>query len=193
MINHPRRKTMRATTAIVLALLGLPGALSGQTGRYQLELRSDRIGLFGVPLAESATPVQSIGFSADIDKMGEGSGVLALYFGELLTYDEFGFASKMPGPMPVKLECNLKFVKKTFAKGWPYRLMEGPGEPLNPKEQAKEYEWRLYSITGPKVTSRLFLAVPIGDWSWTEARLLAHGENGKVKYVVDLEAPRRKP
>jgi hypothetical protein len=183
---------MRLAILMTVALALLDTASAADPARRRIELNSERIGGLGLPLAEGAKPVHGIGLTAALDQKGEGSGVLVLDLNGLPTYDEFGFPTKVAPTPAVKLDCTLKFVKKTTAKGWPYRLMEGPTEPENPQDRA-EYEWRLYSITGQKITSRLFLAVPMGQWSWTEGRLLVHGKHGKVRYVIDLEMPRYKP
>jgi hypothetical protein len=184
---------MRSLIILAAASGLLAQTTAGDPPRYPIDLRGDHFGAYGLPFPESVKPIRGIGLTAAIDQKGEGSGVLVLIPGETNAYDEFGFPSKAAPAPSVKLDCKLKFVKKAMVKGWPYRLMEGPGEPMTPKQRAMEYEWRLYSITGPKITSRLFLSVPIGEWSWTEARFLIHDNEGKVKHVVHLDMPRYKP
>jgi hypothetical protein len=64
-----------------------------------------------------------------------------------------------------------------------------PGAPPV-EEQPTTVEWRLYSVTGPKITSRLFLARAAGaEAPWGGGRLLVHDDKGKVKYVVELRPP----
>ena len=93
------------------------------------------------------------------------------------TFDEFGFPTYAAALPPVKLECTLKFVKKRKVT---VRLENRIGGP------EKEEEWLLFEIAGPKLTSRLSLAMRADGSS---GRLLVHGKDGKVKYVVDVTTP----
>ncbi len=80
----------------------------------------------------------------------------------------------------VKLECSLKLVKK--------RTLQMPAASrLGAPEVA--VVWRRFEIRGPKITSRLSLAVTSGDLDRYYGRLLVHDKGGKVQYAVDVQTP----
>jgi uncharacterized protein (TIGR03067 family) len=64
----------------------------------------------------------------------------------------------------VTLECTLKIIKV-------------------------EKDRQLYELRGPKVVSRLSLVVYKDMMPWGDGRLLVHGEDGEVRYVIDLARP----
>ena len=103
----------------------------------------------------------------------------------LPAYEEFGLPGAAPAVPAVKLDCSFKLVKKTLKAYTSRRL----GAPESETVEFKE-EWRLYSVTGLKITSRLFLATTISR-HWVDGRFLLQGNDGKVKYVVDLRIPDR--
>jgi hypothetical protein len=175
--------TMRLTMIMTLALALLDTASAAEPVGPNVELNSERIGVLGLPLAESAKTVHRIGLTAKLDEKGAGSGVLVLDLNGLPAYDEFGFPTSATSVPPVKLDCTLKFVKKKTVTVFPrYR----PGAPEH-TNRGEDVVWKLYAITGPKITSRLFLAKMVSDSLF--GRLLVHGENGKVKYAIDLHLP----
>jgi uncharacterized protein (TIGR03067 family) len=81
--------------------------------------------------------------------------------------DEFGEAAGRGKPAPVvKLDFVLKFAKKGGDR-------------------------RLYEVRGPQIKSRLSLVVFRGVMPWGEGRLLVHGEDGKVRYALNLRLPQQ--
>jgi hypothetical protein len=56
------------------------------------------------------------------------------------------------------------------------------------KFQEEREDWTLFAVSGPKITSKLFLALP-ADARWPRGRLLVHGQDGKVKHALDLTLP----
>jgi hypothetical protein len=165
-------------TALALAVLA-PGVVNA-TGpeKTMLELRSGLINP-GLPLAESDFGAYGVRLTAQVDKQGGGSGTLELdpNAPAAPTFDEFGFRTYAAALPPVKLECTLKFVKKRKVTVPLENRIGGP---------EKEEEWLLFEIAGPKLTSRLSLAI-LADGS--SGRLLVHGKDGKVKYVLDVTTP----
>jgi hypothetical protein len=133
----------------------------------------------GLPLAESAQGVYRIYLMAEVDNESAHRGSLVLE-PNAPTYDEFGFRT-MNGNLPqVKLECSLKLVKKR-------RLLMPAESRLGAPEVA--VEWRRFEIRGPKITSRLSLAVARGEFGRHHGRLLVHDKDGKVHYAVDVQTP----
>jgi hypothetical protein len=45
---------------------------------------------------------------------------------------------------------------------------------------------RLYEIRGPKITSRLFLAVFPNDSPWVDGRLVVQNKDGEIRYAINL-------
>ena len=181
-------------TLLMLFVLALFDAVSAAPhGKRDVDLNSEALGLAGLTMPESTKPIQRISFRAKVDEKGEGSGVLVLDPTAGPTYDEFGFPTPSASVPPIKLACELKFVKKTTVKV-PLREVPVSPEPAEqralPGQKAVEVsvEWRLYSLSGPRITSRIFLATAAAN-EWREARLLLQDEQGKVKYAVDLRSP----
>ena len=165
-------------TAIALAVFA-PGAVhAAGPEKTRVELQSEFIKP-ALPLAESDFGAYGVRLTAQVDKQGAGSGTLELdpNAPAAPTFDEFGFPTYAAGLPPVKLECTLKLVKKR--KVW-VNLEGRLGGP------EKEEEWLLFEIMGPKLSSRLSLAM-LADGS--SGRLLVHGKDGKVKYVVGVTTP----
>jgi hypothetical protein len=171
---------MRLALLLTLVLAALDRAAAAEPVPVHVELNSERIGVLGLPLPESAKPVHLIGLTAKVDEKGEGSGILTLDPTGLPAYDELGFPTSIDPAPAVKLDCRLKLVKKTVKVFFDNR----PGK----RERETQEEWRLYALTGPKLTSRLFLATATTS-KWRDGRLLIHGEGDKVKYAVDLRMP----
>jgi hypothetical protein len=162
-------------TTTALALL-VPVATAAEPEKTAVELRSNHLEA-GLPLAEGNKAVYGIRLTARLDKQGEGSGTLE-FDTTAPAYDEFGFLTSGPQP-PVQLECTLKLVKK---KTFSLRQSARVSAPL------VEAEWVLLAVSGPKITSRLFLATENKCWGqW--ARFLVHGADGKVRYAVHLTTP----
>jgi hypothetical protein len=144
--------------------------------KMMVELRSDLI-VAGLPLAESEHRIYGLRLFGQMDRKGEGTGTLELD-PNAPAYDEFGFPAAGGDRPPVKLECTWTLVKKKT-----YQLRESPrvAAPL------VDVEWVLFEIKGPKVTSRLSLAMEDKAWGW--GRLLVHDKDGKVRHVVIVRTP----
>ena len=174
---------MRLMFFVTCALAVVGTGAAAEPGKHSVELNSDLIGVLGLPLAESAKPVYRIRLTATVDEKGEGDGELVLDPTGLPAYDAFGFPGEVTVVPAVKLDCRLKLAKR-FVKTYVSRRH---GAPESETTEMKA-EWRLYSITGLKITSRLFLAT-VDPRQWNESRLVVQGDEGLVKYVVDLRAP----
>jgi hypothetical protein len=167
----------RFLLATLITILAHETATAAEPERKAIELRSDHL-VTSLPLAESAGGVYYIRLAAQVDKNGEGKGTLELD-PNAPTYDELGWPTIGGSLLFVKLECNLKLVKKKTIR---LRQSGRVAAPL------VDVEWALLEITGPKITSPLFLAMEDKVWGqW--ARLLVHDKEGKVKYAVHLAAP----
>jgi hypothetical protein len=167
--------------ATAVAVLAPEAVAWAQPKKATVDLRSDQLGTPGLPLAESAKGVYGFRLTAQVDNKGEGSGVLELD-PNAPAFDEFGFVKAAGDLPPVKLDCTLKFVKKSkFRVPLEARL----GAPT------KEVEWLLVEVRGPKIVSRLFLATPTAE-KLSYGLLLVQGSDGKVKYVVAVsDSPAR--
>lgn len=131
----------------------------------------------GLALAECRTAVYRFQLIAQVDANGEGKGTLVLDPSRSLV-DEFGYPQSTETRPPVKLDCSLKLVKKK-------KILREEGRLGAP---AIEVECRQFSITGPKITSRLTLATEAGE-EWSFARLLVPDQDGKGRFVVYLRGP----
>jgi hypothetical protein len=170
---------MLATSfALTVALVALAQA---EPDKSAIDL-SGSIDGRGLVLAECEKPVFKIQLTAKVDRDGEGKGTLVLD-PTPPAVDEFGLPEVAAAPPVVKLECSLKFLK---SKKIPV-LPAVPAAFCAP--DAEEAECRLYEITGPKITSRLTLAVDFG--SWMSARLIVSDKDGKNRVMVPLHAPPR--
>jgi hypothetical protein len=156
--------------ATVLMVLAPGTATVAGPQKGKLELRSGLIDA-GQLLAESNKVVYGLALTATVDKKGEGSGILQLDL-NAPTYDEFGFATVAHALPPVKLKCTLKFVKKKRIEFHEPRL--------------REEDWLLFKVEGPKLTSRLSLAL-LADRS--VGHLLVHGKGGKVTHAIFVSTP----
>jgi hypothetical protein len=132
----------------------------------------------GLPLAESKYPVYSVHLAADVNGKGEGKGKLTLHvtppnldeYGDFVTgreTDQVARPPKDPRP-PVVLDCTVEFVKAGFV-----------GRVNTPATRRS-----IFRLKGPKITSALFVATT--GPGLTSGRLLVHGKDGRVEYVVDL-------
>jgi hypothetical protein len=138
----------------------------------------------GLSLAESDKGAFGVFLKAEVVKKTFGRGTLVLE-PNAPSFDEFGFRTTNSTLPPVQLEFTVNLVKKhTFEKS--YQRLGAV------RENSWEEEWRLYKIQGPKITSRLFLAMRGKSPSQLvpSYRLLIHDKDGKVKYAVDLAPPR---
>jgi len=172
---------MRLAILAAIALAAPAPALAADPPKRDIDLVSEHTRILGLPLPESEKPVYRITLTAKVDAKGEGDGLLVLD-PTAPAYDELGSPAPATALPPVKLECSLKHVKTLTVKVFPRQRLGAPPAELQPMN----VEWKLYSITGPKITSRLFLATPQGGWG---SRLLVHDDKEKVKYVVDLRLP----
>jgi hypothetical protein len=169
------RVTVPALTLAFVALVLIPGAAApAEPERTPIDLSGEIDGR-GLALAETDKPVYRVHLTARVDEKGEGKGTLVLDVTPRKV-DEFG----IPQPAPVdviKLECSLKLLRKQ-------KIAQEPAGP--PKV---EVEYRLYEITGPKVTSRLSLATEGG--SWASARFLVSDKEGKNRIAVSVRDQER--
>lgn len=174
---------MRLIAVLLVAMASFDAAIAADPPKRRIELNSERIGVLGLPLGESNKPIYRVLLTADVDAQGAGSGTLVLDLTEPPGYDEFGFVNAAALSREVKLDCKLKLVRTT-TRVYTVRV----GGPGSDKYQEEREEWQLYAITGPKITSRLFLALP-ADVRWPRGRLLVQGPDGKVKHALDLTLP----
>jgi hypothetical protein len=147
----------------------------------------------GLKMAEHENLVRRMHLTADLDRVGSGNGSLILDI-QPNVVDEFGFAEVVPVPLtPIKLDCGLKLIKRKLLVPKPsFELLPaGPIAALPPGPMGlpgvTEEEWQLYSVKGPKITSRLFLATRKGEWS--TARLMVSDKDGKGRYAVHAKPP----
>src|ERR1041384_3286583 len=95
---------------VALTFVIVPGRVAA-ADKTAIELRSD-LAVGGIPLAESDGRIYTVRLTANVDKNGDGSGTLELDSNEP-RYDEFGFL-RIDATRPlIKLECTIKFVKRT--------------------------------------------------------------------------------
>ncbi len=131
----------------------------------------------GLPLSTDSKYGMYYGFhvAGQWQSSTEGSGTLHLDPNPPV-YDEFGYASQTTELPMVKLALTLKFVKKGKVTVNVDGRIGG---------QEKEIEWSLFEVKGPKITSKLYLALK-PDERWLSGRLLVHDDQGKVKQAVDV-------
>lgn len=174
---------MRFITQLTFFLVMFNLAFAGDPSKQRIELNSETIGVLGLPLPETEKPAHQINLSGELGNDKEGKGVLILDVTETPAYDEFGFV-KTPAPVrEIRLDCTFTFVKTT-TKVYNARV-RGPG---SDKYEEQRDKWNLYSITGPQITSRLFLVMP-EESSWPWGRLLVLESDGMVKHVIALTLP----
>jgi hypothetical protein len=157
-----------------------PAAVTAaQPEKETLELNSGPLHP-GLPLAESSKGVFGVSLTAEVVKNRFGRGALVLD-PDAPAFDEFGFRTPGGTLLPIRLECTVNLVKK---RKFQWQLRRG-GQDIT-----AEQEWLLFRIQGPKITSRLFLAmVAEKDAFITHGRLLVHDKDGKVRYAVDVQTP----
>ena len=171
--QHPGELVMRVT-ALALALALVAPAAAAEPEKTPIDLGGEIDGR-GLALAETDKPVYRVQLIAGVDRNGEGNGTLVLDVTPRKV-DEFGIPETAPAAV-VRLECSLKLVKKK-------KIARGPaGPPL------VEVEYRLYEITGPKITSRLSLAIEGGNWA--AARFLVSDKDGKGRVAVTVRERQR--
>jgi len=163
-------RLMLVATAFAVFAPRAVTAADPEKPNVEFELRSSSLAP-GLTLAESGKGVYALRLTAQVNKQGEGKGTLVLE-SNAPVFDEFGTATTAGNLPPVKLECSLKFVKKGRVQ-----VLVGP----------PPQEWLLFEITGPKITSRLFLATPAAPMKY--GRLLVQDKDGKVKYAVEVIEP----
>ncbi len=169
---------------LLIFMLAAAGICSAaEPVRRTVDLNSEMIGVLGMPLAESTAPIYRVRLSATVDEHGEGDGFIVLDPTGLPAYDEFGFPGATEVIPVIKLECKFKRLKRTVKTYVSRRL----GAPENEAVEHKE-DWRLYSITGPKISTRLYVAT-VESRQWLDGRFLVKEDDDKVKYVVNLQEP----
>jgi len=174
---------MRITLLLTIMLTASSVATGADPVARKLEFHSEFVKALGLSLPESDKPTSKIAITADLGANGEGKGVLVLDVSDPPAYDEFGFVATPVAVREITLECVIKHIKST-TKVYTARV-GGPGSDTYREERQK---WDLYSITGPKITSRIFLALPDAV-DWPVGRFLVQGPDGKVKHVIDLTLP----
>ena len=167
---------MRLALLTVIVLAGTASAAD-----RKIELNSAETPVLGLPLLESDKAVYRISITAKVNEKGEGDGVLLLD-ATVPVYDEFGFPAPSTPVPPLKLNCTLKFEKDVVIKVVPSRRSGTP----ELKEELQEVKWKLYSVTGLKIKSRLFVSMTD---NWRTSRLVVQDDKGKVKYSLDLHEP----
>jgi len=170
------RPTIRALTIAVMVLAPL-AAPTAEPAKLALEMYGNLDGR-GFAMAECGKPVYGFRLTAQVDKDGTGAGTLTLDPTPPLV-DEFGNPATINGLPAVKLDITLKFLKK---KNFQYGGVNG--RPL------VDVETRLFEITGPKVTSRLTLAVD-GPEKWSHGRLILADKEGKERLADGVREPPR--
>ncbi len=168
----------------LLALVALQGGADGvpaKQGNTGIDLQSDTIGVLGIPLAESKQAIFRISIKGTIDPDGNGKGTLILEPAGTPEIDDFGFRG-YPAFLPaINLDCQLKFEKSAIKTYYSQRLGAERGT-------THTEEWRLYSVTGTKIKSPIFLALLKGNES-SHGRFILHGPQGKAKYAIELRMP----
>jgi hypothetical protein len=173
---------MRIFALIFVVITSLKTAGAAPPLKRQIDLNTERIGVLGLPLTESPDPTYRVTVTGTVGDNDEGNGVLTLDQTPSPPVDEFGFVKEYPAVRELKLDCKLKLVKTTTRKFTVRIGGPGSGEFREEKE-----EWSLYSVTGPRITSKLFLALPAnGDWP---GRLLVEGADGKVRHSINMVLP----
>ena len=119
-----------------------------------------------LPLAESKEPIHWLRLTCRL--ADGGSGTLTLD-PSVPRFSKFGdpVAGGKASPQ-VTLDCTLKLIKEDKGR-------------------------RLFEVRGPKIATRLSLVVEKDYAPWGDGRLLVHGKDGEVRYVVDIWQPRAKP
>jgi len=141
---------------------------SAWQGTYTTYLRSN-VRTPKVPLAESPHGVVRFTLVVKANEKGEGPAELILDPNSR-QFDEFGEAKDVTTHSHIKLQCNLKFVKRGIVGG--------------PDPNRDRY---LYAIEGDKITSRLFLVAPSPRLDL--ARLLIQDRSGKTDYMILMYPP----
>jgi hypothetical protein len=178
---------MRSRVLVLVAALAVAGVATAQpvpppAGAGPLDLVSGLTSP-GLTLPEADKPVYGVALVSVTEVAGakEGAAILELNVNAPV-YDEFGHQKGVAERAWVKRACELKFVK--MGKITVRERIGGP---------ETDVEWHLYSVTGPKITSRLSLALPIAERG-RSGRLLVHDKDGKVVTVVGLhERPKPIP
>jgi hypothetical protein len=162
---------------IGFAILVLASAVHAEGDKIAVDLRSGAIAP-RLMLAEDAKGIYKVRLVGEVDRNGVGALSLEL---DLTTrkYNEFGYQEFVPDESPLKLDVTLKFIMKATVT-----VPSGPrlGAP------EVEVEWARYEVRGPKLVSRLSLAIPTAE-HWRAGRLLVHDKDGKIRDVVDFVSP----
>lgn len=174
---------MRCSTLLVLAFIAFNEVFAADSSKRSIDFNSERIGVLGLPLSESKEPTYRVVITGQVGDNGEGRGLLVLDLTEPPVYDQFGFVTTAAPTREIKLDCVIKLVNRT-TKVFTVRV-GGPGS--DKYEEVRE-TWTLYSITGSKITSRLFLALP-PDSPYPVGRFLVQDNKGTVKHSIGLIPP----
>ncbi|HQR08846.1 MAG TPA: hypothetical protein PLN21_18640 [Gemmatales bacterium] len=168
--------------ALLLSLVAFFPALPDDKEKA-LDLHSDYVAT-GLPLSIQGKyhTFYSLRLTGNLKPGSGGSGVFE-FNPNGPVYDEFGYVSQGNGLPWVKHDCTLKYVKKGTVRVQVGRRLGG---------EEKDIEWVLYEIKGPKITSKLFLALEQNEGQM-HGRLLMHDDQGKVKNAFTVWGPDPRP
>jgi hypothetical protein len=116
-------------------------------------------------LAECKEPIHRLRLQCRLADGGKGTLTLDPTF---LKFNEFGDPVAGKASPQVSLDCTVKLIKEDKGR-------------------------RLFEVRGPKITTRISLVVEKDIAPWGDGRLLVHGKDGEVRYVVEIWQPRAKP
>ncbi|HEX3146659.1 MAG TPA: hypothetical protein VHR66_01065 [Gemmataceae bacterium] len=161
----------------LLAVFAFATVVRAEGDKVAVDLKSGPIAP-RLQMAEDARGVYKVRLVGQVENTGAGALSLEL---DLTTrkYNEFGYQEFVPDESPLRLDVTLRFVKKGTVT-----------VPSGPRLGAAEVEveWSRYEIHGPKLLTKLSLAIPTAD-GWKAGRLLVHDKEGKVRDVIDFLRP----
>lgn len=150
-----------------------------------LKLVSPETGRYGVKMDELERPVMTVNIDVKLDAKGDGKGTLSLDPNGYPQFDEVGERADLDRKMPAlpitECEVTLKYLKSV-------KRPRPPVLPAAPAEcDTEEQTWKIYSVSGPKLKSRLTFAC--ADYGGTTARLMVHRADKSVQFAITLSEP----
>jgi hypothetical protein len=173
---------MRAMMLLLVVLLNNP-YISGDSSKRSIKLNTEMIGVRGLTMPESDKAVYRMTITGEVGEKGEGRGKLILDLTEPPTFDELGLVASAAPLRELKLDCEIKQLKTT-TREFTVRV----GGPGSDKYEAVREHWTVYSISGPKIKSRISLAL-LKEEQFPRGRILIHEQDGKVKHAINLIPP----